>query len=107
GKWEKLSSELSYSAGNKRTDILDATAEYKARLITASGDTVETCPYCQERTRTTQIGAIEAPPLKLYPNPVHGGDFITIEGVPEGVTNITIYDLNGRAVSTLPVEAWR
>ncbi|WP_193391169.1 YDG domain-containing protein, partial [Candidatus Symbiothrix dinenymphae] len=42
GKWEKLSSELSYSAGNKRTDILDATAEYKARLITASGDTVET-----------------------------------------------------------------
>ncbi|WP_158648509.1 T9SS type A sorting domain-containing protein, partial [Candidatus Symbiothrix dinenymphae] len=42
-----------------------------------------------------------------YPNPVHGGDFITIEGVPEGVTNITIYDLNGRAGSTLPVEAWR
>ncbi|GHT51150.1 hypothetical protein AGMMS49982_07840 [Bacteroidia bacterium] len=112
GKWEKLSSELSYSVGDNYTDRLDPAAEYKARLITATGDTLETCTYCQDRIRATQIESIEATSVKLYPNPVHRGDIITIEGVPDGVKQILIYDFTGRAVSTLPVatlpvETWR
>ncbi|GAP71431.1 hypothetical protein SAMD00024442_12_20 [Candidatus Symbiothrix dinenymphae] len=97
-----FSTEFVYSAGpNHFTDTLDTSFEYKVVLITAEEDTVCT-PFTSISLRPTT--AASAPPLHVYPNPVSGGNTITIEGIPEEVKSLKIYDFNGRGVDTHPIQ---
>ncbi|GHT54504.1 hypothetical protein AGMMS49982_19310 [Bacteroidia bacterium] len=99
---ENFSTGFVYSAGpNHFTDTLDTSFEYKVVLITAEEDTVRTLFTSISLRPTT---AASAPPLYVYPNPVSGGNTITIEGIPEEVKSLKIYDFNGRDVDTHPVQ---
>ncbi|GAP72417.1 hypothetical protein SAMD00024442_31_2 [Candidatus Symbiothrix dinenymphae] len=107
GVWKDISTELYYSAGDNRTDVLDVDACYKAILRT-NGEILETYEECSINTLDSWIGGAsgQSSALKIYPNPVSAGSSITIEGIPEGVENIATYDLNGRVVGRA-VETWR
>ncbi|GAP73060.1 bacterial surface protein 26-residue [Candidatus Symbiothrix dinenymphae] len=104
--WEKLKPDgLFYSAGGARSDILDTIYEYKATLHTDDGRILHTCPRRIILIYPPAAAlASPAPALKAYPNPVTGGNSITIEGIPKAVESIAVHDFAGRLLSTHPVQ---
>ncbi|GHT48943.1 hypothetical protein AGMMS49982_01250 [Bacteroidia bacterium] len=103
-QWESLGTGLYYSAGNNSDDVLDATANYKVVVVTDDGRTLHSCPSCPSDVSTAISAFSASSPLRAYPNPVSEGKSITIEGISEEVEKLTIYDLNGRLISTHPIQ---
>jgi hypothetical protein len=66
----------------------DYTAEYSVRLLTSSGQTVQSCPI---HLRTVETS------LRSYPNPTSG--IVTVEDASiQAGEKIEIYDINGQLV---------
>ena len=88
-----------YSAGPKKADILDASAEYYARLTTKDGQILHTCP-----ARIT----LKAMSIKAYPSPVSTSSIISIEADldDELLQNavVEIYSIMGARVSSAKVQ---
>ncbi|MDR2148340.1 MAG: T9SS type A sorting domain-containing protein [Tannerella sp.] len=85
-----------YSAGNNAEDMLDFSAAYYVRLVTAAGDTVFSCPLTPVQKSNVM--------LKAFPNPVLGGELLNIV---TGFTSadgdevlVQLFDFNGRLVQT-------
>jgi hypothetical protein len=84
-----------YTAGEETGEMLDFTASYHVRLVTLSGDTVYTCPMRPVLKND--------PTAKSFPNPVSGGEMLTVEtGFAETAetTYFQLTDLLGRVVQT-------
>jgi|GEM_PF-2499425 len=87
-----------YSAGDKKTDLLDFTGSYYVRLVTAEGETFYTCPM-------TPVD--EANELKAYPNPVSPGNELTIQraaGIGTFPVTIQVFHLSGQLIETHTVK---
>ncbi|MDR0661639.1 MAG: DUF4465 domain-containing protein [Prevotellaceae bacterium] len=73
-KWYKngiqVGSEQFYSAGTKKTDILEPSAEYYIEVTTSDGQVLRTCA---ERVILKEMG------IKAYPSPVSANSIFTIE----------------------------
>ncbi len=75
-------------------------------VVTDDGRTLRSCPSCPPDVSTAIPAFSASSPLRAYPNPVSEGQSITIEGIPEGVENLAIYDLTGRLIITHPIQTW-
>lgn len=91
-KWYKndveIGSKQYYSAGDKRSDLLDETSFYHAEMIDKNGVKYTTCK---------EHPVIMGTGIKVYPNPVAMGATITIELPVESSNgaNINLYSLGG------------
>jgi hypothetical protein len=82
-----------YSAGNARSDVLGASAQYSIALTTDDGKVLHTCP--------AGVQLQFAASLLVYPNPARAGAPATLEyAAPDGHFTVHIYDVVGKLVST-------
>lgn len=100
-KWYKNDMEIGtmqyYSAGDKRTDLLDENSLYYAEMIDKDGIKYTTC---KANPVLMNSG------IKVYPNPVRMGEAITIETPKEnnkGAT-VSIYSLSGLSVKQVELS---
>lgn len=100
-KWYRNNQEIGikqyYSAGPKKTDLLDETSLYHAKMIDINGVEYETC---KDSPLLTNSG------LQIYPNPVRIGEKITVKApLKEGQKgNIHIYSLSGIIISKTDIQ---
>jgi hypothetical protein len=101
-KWYRNGAEIGtgqyYSAGARKSDLLDANAEYSVAATTVGGDTLRTCPARITATRSTEIVA--------YPNPVSHGETVHID-IASGETDSTlieVYTLTGQRLAVKKAE---
>ncbi|MDR2809307.1 MAG: T9SS type A sorting domain-containing protein [Tannerellaceae bacterium] len=84
-----------YYSGEDAGGVLDFTAAYHVRFVTVSGDTVYSCPL-------TPVARQEAK-TKVYPNPIRGGEVLTVEtgftDMGEDV-HVQLIDFAGRIIQT-------
>ncbi|MDR3235408.1 MAG: YDG domain-containing protein, partial [Prevotellaceae bacterium] len=81
-----------YSAGDARSDVLDASAAYSVTLTTTDGKVLHTCPGTV---------TLDATSFYAYPNPVRHGHPVTLEyPATNENTWIRIFDLSGNLVGT-------
>ncbi|GHV68222.1 hypothetical protein FACS1894199_15120 [Bacteroidia bacterium] len=85
-----------YSADPINGTKLDANDKYSVTLTTEDNTMMHTC----EGKATLTPNALLA-----YPNPVPQGKQFIVDGIPEEVKSIHIYDLSGNLVDIHPVEA--
>jgi len=102
-KWFKdgveIGSKQYYSAGSKKTDVLDKNAEYYVQVTTNEGEILRTC------SENITLKSME---VKAYPNPVSASDMINVEVDldQELMDNavIEVYNTMGLRVGTHKVE---
>lgn len=102
-KWfkngEEVSNKQSYSAGPRRTDLIDTSADYYLQMTTADGDVLRTC--------TSNI-TLRSMDVKAYPNPVNEGDVLYVEvDIDDELMNdayIEAYNVQGNKVVTKKVD---
>jgi hypothetical protein len=83
-----------YTAGDNRSDILDATAQYSVTITTDDGKVLHTC----DGTIILQSTSLHA-----YPNPAHRGEPVTLKySAPQTPDNavIRIFNLSGKLINT-------
>jgi hypothetical protein len=76
-------------------DALLNGSYYHTILKTATGKTLETCPYLYTEPNDQ---------LRLYPNPVYEGDILTLEMDMSKATEVQLYDIHGRLLKTYTVK---
>jgi hypothetical protein len=84
-----------YYSGEGDGELLDFTAAYHVRMVTASGDTVYSCPLTPVAGQHVRT--------KVYPNPVRGGEMLTVEaGFADAGEEVLVQliDFSGRVVQT-------
>jgi len=85
-----IGADFSYSAGNKKTDLLEVGANYTFELNTNSyGKVHSTIKFIETHQNNV---------LRAYPNPVPQGNKLTIEGTVQG-NLIEVYNYIGTCVS--------
>jgi len=87
-----------YSAGSKKTDILDQNSTYHIRMKTPDGEL---------RSEAKQV-SLKSTDIKVYPNPVKSNGTITVEADMEDElltgANIEVYNMSGNKISTTKVQ---
>lgn len=102
-KWYKNGSEIGnnqyYSAGAKKSDILDKNAAYYVQVTTANGEVLRTCD---------ENVTLKSMDIKAYPNPVKSNEllYVDVDIDPELMANavIEVYNIMGLRITTLKVE---
>lgn len=100
-KWFKNDLEIGakqyYSAGDRRTDLLDERALYHAEMVDKNGVKYTTC-----KEKPVLMNSA----IKVYPNPVKMGEAITIELPQDNNREATIdmYSLGGLSVKHIKLN---
>ncbi|MDU1890370.1 MAG: DUF5005 domain-containing protein [Dysgonomonas sp.] len=89
-----------YSAGPKKTDLLDQSSEYHIEMKTPDGNM---------RSEAKQV-KLKSMNVQIYPNPVRANEVITVEADMDeeqliGAT-IEVYNISGNKVSTTKVQGY-
>ena len=88
-----------YCSEDDTGGLLDFTAEYFVRIIKTNGDTIYTCPYTPVQKATA---------VKIYPNPVAGGEPLHIEtestSAGSDAGTIQIMDILGNIQKTISMD---
>ena len=102
-KWFKNNQEIGngkqyYSAGGKKTDLLDSQAEYSVQVTTSDDKVLSTCPG------TVTLKSMS---MSAYPNPANAGQMISVElDMDEELlekAELTIYNLSGSSIERIKV----
>lgn len=102
-KWYKNGSQIGdkqyYSAGSKKSDILDKDAEYYVQITTSTGEELRTC------AANVTLKSME---VVAYPNPVKSSEqlYVDVDIDAELMANavIEVYNMMGLKVASKKVE---
>ncbi|GHT01771.1 hypothetical protein AGMMS49525_03460 [Bacteroidia bacterium] len=81
------------SKGPSRSDVFTAGSKHRFELVMEDRTVVSSTDVAYVLRASEQV-------LNVYPTPVQRGQRMTIEGIPDSVEDIRIYDMNGRPIST-------